>query len=72
VAFALSQSVQHKRTLMQLPLSEEEKARYARMAEESIAAQAKIEAADSVPFETYRREYLSRNLLGGALLRSMN
>jgi glutamate--cysteine ligase len=32
VAFALSQSVQHKRTLMQLPLSEEVKARYARMA----------------------------------------
>jgi len=71
VAFALAQSVQHRRTLMQLPLSEEVKARYARMAEESVAAQSKIEAADSVPFEAYRREYLSRDLLSGALLQSM-
>jgi glutamate--cysteine ligase len=72
VAFALAQSAQHRRTLIELPLSAEANARYARMAEESIAARARIEAADSVPFETYRREYLSRDLLSGALLRSMN
>jgi glutamate--cysteine ligase len=47
-------------------------ARYARMAEDSLAAQRRIEAADSVPFETYRQQYLSRNLLSGAQLRSRN
>jgi len=72
VAYALAQSAQHKRTLMALPLSEDARARYARMAEESIAAQAKIEASDRVPFEAYRQEYLSRNLLSGALLQSMS
>jgi glutamate--cysteine ligase len=72
VAFALAQSAQHKRTLTQLPISAEAKARYARLAEESIAARVKIEAADRVPFETYRQEYLSRNLLSGALLQPEN
>jgi glutamate--cysteine ligase len=71
VAFALAQSAQHRRTLMELPLNAEVKARFARSAEASLAAQAKIEAADRVPFEAYRQEYLSRDLLSGALLRSM-
>jgi len=70
VAFALTQSLQHRRTLQDLPLPAEVKARYARMAEESLAAQKKIEAADSVPFETYRQKYLSKELLSGSLLRS--
>ena len=72
VAFALTQSAQHRRTLMQLPLSAEASASYARMAKESLAAQERIESADSVPFEAYRQEYLSRDLLSGALLRSMS
>ena len=72
VAFARAQSAQHRRTLIQLPFKAETQALYARMAEESVAAQARTEAADSVPFETYRQEYLSRDLLSGALLRSMN
>ena len=70
VAFALDQSGQHRRTLADLPLPAELAARFARMAEESLAAQHRIEAADTVPFETYRRQYLSKDLLGGALLRS--
>ena len=72
VAFARAQSAQHRRTLIQLPFKAETQALYARMAEESVAAQARTEAADSVPFETYRQEYLSRDLLSGALLRSMS
>ena len=72
VAFALAQSDRHRRTLQALPLAAEAEARYARMAEESLASQRRIEAADSVPFETYRRQYLSRDLLSGALLRSLN
>ena len=70
VAFALAQSGQHRRTLENLPLPVELAARFARMAEESLAAQRRIEAADTVPFETYRQQYLSKDLLGGALLRS--
>jgi len=70
VAFALAQSVRHRGTLQDLPLPAEVKARYARMAEDSLTAQRKLEAADSVPFETYRQQYLSKDLLSGALLRS--
>ena len=70
VAFALTQSLRHRRTLEDLPLPAEVSTRYARMAEGSLAAQRKIEAADSMPFETYRQQYLSKDLLSGALLRS--
>ena len=70
VAFTLSQSLRHRRSLEELPLPAEVQARYARMAQDSLAAQRKIEAADSVPFETYRQQYLSRDLLSGSLLRS--
>ncbi len=70
VTFALAQSRAHKRALQALPLAQEAQARYARMAEDSLAAQRRIEAADSVPFETYRQQYLSTALLSGALLRS--
>ena len=70
VAFALAQSLRHRRTLQDLPLPAETETRYARMAEDSLIAQRNIEAADSVPFETYRRQYLSKDLLSGALLRS--
>lgn len=70
VAFALAQSRHHRATLLNLPLPAETQARYARMAEDSVARQREIEAADSVPFETYRRQYLSKDLLSGALFRS--
>lgn len=70
VAFALAQSRQHRRTLQDLPLPAEASARYARMAEDSLAAQRNIETADSVPFEAYRQQYLSKDLLSGVLLRS--
>jgi glutamate--cysteine ligase len=56
--------------LQALPLSARAKARYARLAEASIAEQGRIEAADSVPFEIYRQQYLSKDLLSGSLLRS--
>ncbi len=72
VAFALAQSRRHRSALQDLALPAESEARYARMAEESLAAQRRIEAADSVPFETYRQHYLSKDLLSGALLRSGN
>jgi glutamate--cysteine ligase len=64
VYFARAQSVQHRNTLHSLPLSAEVDARFARMAEESLAEQRKMEAADTVPFETYREQYLSVERLG--------
>jgi len=72
VGFALARSLRHQHALLDLPLAAEVEARYARMAEDALAAQRRIEASDSVPFETYRQEYLSRNLLSGAQLRSRN
>jgi glutamate--cysteine ligase len=42
-----------------LPLAKDVIERYARIAEGSLVKQRQIEAADSVPFETYRQHYLS-------------
>jgi len=72
LAFGLAQSRRHRRALQELPLPAAVEARYARLAAESVAAQRKIEAADSVPFETYRQQHLSKDLLGGSLLRSQD
>ena len=68
--FALDQSVRHRSDLLELPLAAAAGARYARMAGESLAAQRQIEARDTVPFEIYRQQYLSQDLLGGVRLRS--
>jgi glutamate--cysteine ligase len=70
LAFALAQSRRHRGALQNLPLPAATEAEFARLAEESLAAQRRIEAADSVPFETYRQQYLSKDLLSGSLLRS--
>ena len=58
LAFVQAQSLRHRRQLLELPLAPEAEVRYTRMAEDSLVAQRQIEAADRVPFETYRREYL--------------
>ncbi|MGH8682834.1 MAG: glutamate--cysteine ligase [Burkholderiales bacterium] len=57
--FALAHSLRHRSTLQAEPFPAAVAARFARMAEESIAKQRKIEAADKVPFEKYRQQYLS-------------
>ena len=72
VAFALAQSRRHQRALQELPLAADVAKRYADMAQQSLAAQQRIEAADSVPFETYRRQYLSQDLMSGSLLRQQD
>lgn len=59
VAFVLAQSRAHRETILGLPLSAEVAGRFAHLAEESIAEQRRAEAADTVPFETYRQQYLS-------------
>lgn len=60
--FALAQSHQHHRTLLALPFDGDAQARFAQMAEQSLAEQRRIEAADDMPFETYRQRYLAGEL----------
>jgi glutamate--cysteine ligase len=58
VRFVLAQSRAHRETIMKLPLEPQVAERFARLAEESIAEQRRLEAADKVPFETFRQHYL--------------
>jgi glutamate--cysteine ligase len=64
VRFALARSRQHHDTLQRNPPSAEVEQRFARLAGESRAEQERIEAADTMPFEIYRQQYLSRERLG--------
>ena len=63
VRFAVTHSRRHRETLRAAPLPPDVEAQYARMAEASLAEQRAIEAADTVPFETYRQRYLAQELL---------
>jgi glutamate--cysteine ligase len=63
VRFALAESLLHAGSLRGLPLSAEATQRFARLAEESLAEQGRIEAADTMDFETFRKQYLSPDLL---------
>jgi glutamate--cysteine ligase len=66
----LAQSHAHRATLLAQPLDHAVAARFAQMAEQSHADQRTIEAADDLPFEDYRRNYLDQELMGGAFLRA--
>ena len=57
-AFALARSIEHRRALLREPLPAEVEARFRRAAEESLAKQRQTEAADKIPFETWRQQYL--------------
>jgi glutamate--cysteine ligase len=59
VGFVLAQSKAHREAILKLPLSEQVAARYARLAEESVAEQRQIEASETIPFEAYRQLYLA-------------
>ncbi len=69
VQFAKAQSMRHRDALLALPFAPAAQSRFAQLASESLAAQRSIEAADKVPFETYRRQYINQSLLGGPHLR---
>jgi glutamate--cysteine ligase len=57
--FVVDYSMSHRRYLDGLPFPADTDARYAKLAEESIARQRQTEAADTVPFEVFRQQYLS-------------
>ncbi|MEK7835266.1 MAG: glutamate--cysteine ligase, partial [Pseudomonadota bacterium] len=68
VRFALAQSARFRAELQALPWDAAAAARYARMAGESLAAQRAMEASDALPFELFRQQYLSQDLLSGMRL----
>jgi glutamate--cysteine ligase len=57
--FVLAQSLAHRDAFLQLPFPADVADRFARLAEESIVEQRRIEAADTCSFETYRQLYLA-------------
>ncbi len=59
VAFTRQQALATRAHLLALDYPAAIKQRFDALAVESVQAQADIEAADRVPFETFRREYLS-------------
>ena len=63
--FALAYSQRHRRALLDLALPGATADRYERMAEESLAEQRAIEAADTESFEVHRQRYLAQDLLSG-------
>ena len=63
VRFVLAESLRHAGSLRGLPLGAGAKARFAHLAGESLEEQRRIEAGDKVDFETFRKQYLSPDLL---------
>ncbi|SFC48312.1 glutamate-cysteine ligase [Polaromonas sp. OV174] len=62
--FVRAQSTQTKASLLALPFTAEQQAHYAALTQQSVQAQKQIEAADSLPFESYREQYVSAARLG--------
>lgn len=63
VRFIMAQSLAAKSSLLSRPWSSEQNTRFLAMTIQSIAEQKAIEAADQVPFETYRQNYLATRSL---------
>jgi glutamate--cysteine ligase len=63
-SFVRAQSETTRRHLLGLPWSAEQQAQFDRMTQTSIDEQKRIEAADTLPFEIYREQYVSPARLG--------
>jgi len=57
--FIRAQSEAARQTLLEAPYPAELQARFEALAEQSLAEQRRIEAADTMPFEIYRQKYLA-------------
>ncbi len=64
VGFIRSQSEKTRQALLDLPYPADMKAKFDQQASQSVEAQKEIEAADTMPFEIYRQQYLSPERLG--------
>ena len=58
--FTMTRSVEYRQMLLDLPQSDLEAARGARMAADSLVRQREIEANDAMSFEMFRRQYISQ------------
>lgn len=58
-AFVRAQSRDTREALLRLPYGEDLALRFEALADESLQAQRRVEDSDSVPFETYRQQYLA-------------
>ena len=63
-SFTLAQSQLTKGKLLKLPYTGSLHARLEAVAQQSVADQAAVEAADTMPFEQYRQQYISPERLG--------
>ena len=63
VRFVLAESLSHRATLLEMPLSAKVQEEFAGLARASLAKQRQIEAHDRIDFESYRRKYLDPALL---------
>lgn len=59
VKFVRAQSLKTRDLLQALPLTDEQLARFTAQSEQSVEAQKRIEASDSMAFEDYRQQYVS-------------
>ena len=64
IGFTRAQSQQTKAKLLALPFSAAQQARFAALSQQSVQDQKAIEAADTMPFEVYRQQYVSPERLG--------
>ena len=63
VKFVRAQSFKTRDALQSLPLTHESLARFTELSDQSVQAQKKIEASDTLPFEEYRQHYVSPQCL---------
>ena len=63
VQFVRAQSVQTQAHFLQMPWTAEQQARFEAMSQQSVAEQKKIEAADTMPFGVYLKEFLAPHRL---------
>jgi glutamate--cysteine ligase len=64
VQFVRAQSEKTRDVLQALPWTAAQQSHFELLSRESVAAQKKIEAADTMPFEIYRQQYVSPERLG--------
>jgi glutamate--cysteine ligase len=71
VKFVRAQSEKTRDMLQALPWTAAQQSHFERLSCESAAAQKKIEAADTMPFETYRQQYVALQGLGVSSLAAL-
>jgi glutamate--cysteine ligase len=68
IGFVAAHAQRTRARLLALPYDELLDARFRRMAEQSVADQRKVEAADRLPFEEFRQQYLAVEQLGATAI----